>query len=187
MAWSPSIYLLPTFLGGVISIAVAMLAWSHRSERTARPFIAFLLGLALWSIAYGIELGYRSAAMIILWDKIAFIGSVVVPVALLLVAIEYAGLEDRLPAWGTPLLAVEPIITLALAWSYPRTRLVWTSFDVVQAGGIVLPSPDFGPWYWVNFGYSYLLIAVALVLIGSVYFRGRRIYRRQSELLVAGI
>jgi signal transduction histidine kinase len=186
MPWSLSIYMVPSLVAGVVSAVVAGLAWQHREERTARPFIALMVGLSWWATAYGIELGFSSAAEMVLWDKIAFVGSVTVPAALFLLALEYAGYDDQLPGWSPVVLAVEPAITLGLVWLYPGSRLVWESVSVQSAGGLVLPLIQFGPWYWVNYVYSYLLIGAALVVIGSVYVRGSQLYRRQAALLIVG-
>jgi len=186
MAWHFSVYLLPGFLAGIVSAAVAAFAWRHRGERTGRPFSVLMAAIAWWALAYGVELGYTDASSVLLWDRVAFVGSVVVPAALFWLAVEYAGLEARVPSWTPLLLAVEPLATLALVWSYPRTHLVWTAVDVEHVHGISLPVLDFGPWYWVNYAYSYLLIAAALLVIASVFVRGSRIYRRQSALLILG-
>ncbi|WP_232702529.1 sensor histidine kinase [Halobacterium wangiae] len=187
MAWTPSIYVLPNLLAGVVSALVVAFAWGHRRERTGGPFVLLMLGLAWWSIAYGIELGFTDTAAIVLWDKIAFVGSVTVPAALFLLGVEYAGFDDWFPDWTPALLAVEPLVTLALVWTYPESPLVWESVTVDQTGAVALPAVEFGVWYWVNYAYSYLLIGAGLAMIASVFVRGSRVYRRQSALLILGV
>jgi len=186
MSWDFSVYLLPSLLAGAVAVIVAALAWGHRSERTARPFVVLMLALAWWALAYGIELGYADPSRLLLWDEIAFVGSVTVPAAMFWLAVEYAGLDDSLPSWTPAILVVEPVVTLALLWTYPASRLVWASVGVERSGALVLPVFHFGPWYWVNYAYSYLLIGAALVAISYVFVRGTRISRRQSTLLVLG-
>lgn len=186
MAWTFSPYVLLSLVAGFIAAGVALLAWSRRSERTGRPFIVFMAGLAWWAIAYGIELGYSDVSHIVLWDKIAFVGSVTVPAALFWLAVEYAGYDDDLPPWAPAVLVVEPLVTLALVWLYPTSRLVWESVTVTETGPATLPVIEFGPWYWVNYAYSFILIGSALVVIGTVFVHGNRIYRRQSALLILG-
>lgn len=186
MAWSFSPYVLPSFLAGLIAMGVGVLAWDHRSERTGRPFVVFMAGVAWWAIAYGIELGFDDLSSILLWDKVAFVGSVAVPAAFFWLAVEYAGYDEDLPGWTPAAILIEPILTLVLVWRYPASRLVWESVTVTQVGSIVLPVIDFGLWYWVNYAYSFVLVGSALVAIGIVFVRGNRIYRRQSALLIGG-
>ncbi|MFB6164583.1 MAG: histidine kinase N-terminal 7TM domain-containing protein [Haloarculaceae archaeon] len=186
MAWHFSWYLLPTFLAALASVVVAAVAWRHRSERTARPFTVLMLALAWWAFAYGVQLGFTERASMLRWDQLAFVGSVVVPAAFLLTAVEYAGFEDRLPRGARLLLAVEPAATLALVWTFPATRLVWQSVGVDRSGPLSILALEFGPWYWVNYAYSFLLIGAGLALFGYVAVRGTRLYRRQSVLLIAG-
>ncbi|MFB6354312.1 MAG: histidine kinase N-terminal 7TM domain-containing protein [Halobacteriales archaeon] len=186
MSWTFSPYVLPSLFAGVLAAAVAAFAWRHRTERTARPFIVLLAASAWWAVAYGIELGYTDLASIVLWDKIAFVGSVAAPAAFFWLAVEYAGYDDDLPAWTPAVLVIEPVVTLALVWAYPGSRWVWSSISVTDAGPLVLPVIEFGPWYWVNYGYSFVLVGSALVLIGVVLVRGSGIYRRQAALLIIG-
>lgn len=186
MAWTFSVYVLPNLLAGVVSAAIAALAWRHHTERTGRPFVVLMFALSWWAIAYGIELGYSDVSAIVLWDKIAFVGSVTVPAAMFWLGLEYSGLDERVSPWTLVPLAVEPVVTLALVWTYPESRLVWESVSVTRSGALTLPAIEFGVWYWVNYAYSYILIGSALVLIGYVFVRGSRIYRRQSALLILG-
>lgn len=186
MAWEFSPFLLPSFVAGAIATGLAAYALRHRAKRAAHPFALLMVGVAWWAFAYGIELGFTDLKSMLYWDKIAFVGSVTVPAAFLLLAVEYAGLDDRLPDWAPLVLAVEPVLTLAILWGKPASDLVWRSTSVVHAGGLTLPGLSFGPVYWANYAYSYLLIVVALGLFASVYVRGSRIYRRQSALLVLG-
>lgn len=186
MSWTFTPFVLPSLLAGVIAAGVALLAWPHRNERTGRPFILFMMGLAWWAFAYAIELGHDDLAHIVLWDQIAFVGSVLVPAAFFWLAVEYAGFDDQLPSWTPAVLVIEPVVTLVLVWLYPRSRLVWEAVAVRPVGPVAFPVFDFGLWYWVNYAYSFVLVGVALVVIGTVYVHGSRIYRRQAALLIVG-
>lgn len=186
MAWVFSVYLLPNFLAAGLALLIAGVAWRHREERTARPFIVLMVSIAVWTMAYGIELGQTTVSGVILWDKIAFIPSVIVPPVIFLLGLEYAGLEERVPRWTPAVLLIIPVITLFFVWRYPSSQLVWESVGHRRAGELTIPMFDFGPWYLVNLAYSYLLVAGALSLFGYVFIQGSRIYRRQSALLIAG-
>ena len=186
MGWRFSIYLLPTFAAGAITMLLALYAWRRRTKRAALPFTVFLLGLSVWSLGYGIELGFTALGPMLLWDKVAFVGSVIVPTAWFLLAVEYAGHDTWLSRKRVALLAVEPIATLALVWTNEFHGLIWRRAAIDSTGPITTPQFAFGPAYWVNFGYSYLLILVGIALFVRVMLHANRLFRRQSLVMVLG-
>jgi signal transduction histidine kinase len=178
--------LAPTFVAGVVSLVLAVVTWRRRQQRVARPFFALALGLAVWSLAYGVELAAGDLAAMVFWDKVAFVGSVTVPAAWFLLSVEYAGVADRLPDWTPVALVVEPLVVLGAVWRYPGSRLVWETVGRDASGVVPVLALEFGPLYWLNFAYSYCLMGAGLVLIASVAVRGRRIHARQATLLIGG-
>lgn len=187
MAWRFSLYLVPTFLAGVVAVVLAAYAWRKRDQRAAAPFVAMMVGLAVWSFGYGVELGFTTIEPMLRWDQVAFVGSVIVPTAWLLLAVEYAGYEEWLTPWTLGALTVEPALTLALVWTNDAHGLVWRATAVDATGPIPTPEFTFGAAYWANLGYSYLLTVAGVVLVASVVPRAGRIYRRQSLVLLAGV
>ncbi|WP_313693778.1 histidine kinase N-terminal 7TM domain-containing protein [Halorarum halobium] len=186
MAWRFSPYLLPTFAAGVVTLALAVYAWRRRENRAAVPFAVFLMGLSVWSFGYGIELGYTALEPMLFWDRVAWIGSVVAPTAWLLLAVEYAGYEEWLTRRRVGLLAVEPAVVLLLVWTNGSHGLIWQSASLDATGPITTPELVFGPAYWANVAYSYLLFLVGTALFVGVIVRASRLYRRQSVLILLG-
>ena len=186
MVWRFSPYLLPTFAAGSVTVVLAAYAWRKRDKRAALPFTVMMLGLAVWSLGYGIELGFTTLEPMLFWDGVAFVGSVVVPTAWLLLAVEYAGYDDRLDRRHVGALAVEPVVTLALVWTNEFHGLIWRHTAIDATGPLTTPRLTFGPGYWVNFGYSYLLFFAGICLFVHVMLRASRLYRRQSLLMIAG-
>ena len=186
MAWQFSVYLVPTFLAGVVAAILAAYAWRKRDQRAAMPFFAMMVGLCIWSFGYGIELGFSTIEPMLRWDQIAFVGSVLVPTAWFLLAIEYAGYEEWVDSWTIGVLVIEPALTLGLVWTNGVHGLIWRAATTHATGQLVVPELTFGPAYWANLWYSYLLSIVGLVLVASVVPRAGRIYRRQSLVLLAG-
>ena len=187
MAWQFSVYLVPNFLAGAVAALLAAYAWRKRDQRAALPLALMMAGLAVWSVCYGIELGFSTIEPMLGWDAVAFVGSVVVPTAWLLLAVDYAGYEEWITPRTVALLAVEPALTLALVWTNDVHGLIWRSASVDATAPIAVPALVFGPAYWVNLAYSYLLVAAGILLIASVALRASRIHRRRSFVLLAGV
>lgn len=186
MAWHFSAYLLPTFTAGGVTTLLAAYAWGKRDTRAALPFTVMMVGLAIWSVGYGIELGFTTLKPMLFWDRVAFIGSVIVPTAWLLLAVEYAGYDAWLTRTRVGLLTVEPLVTLALVWTNEFHGLIWRHTALDSTGAITKPQLTFGPGYWANFGYSYLLFFVGVVLFVHVMIRASRLHRRQSLFMILG-
>ena len=61
-------------------------------------------------------------------------------------------------------LAVIPAITLVLAWTNEYHGLIWAKYIPYQASGLTLSDKIYGAWFWVYWGYSYLILLAATVL-----------------------
>lgn len=185
MSWQFSPFMLPTFLAAAISAALLVVARRHRDEPMAPSFALLMAGLFVWSLGYGVQLAATSLSAMLFWDAVGFVGSVTAPTAWFLLAARYAGYDDRLTGRRRGLLAVEPLAVLALVWTNDAHRLIWRD-AAVGAGDALVPVLTFGPAYWLNFAYSYLLIGLGLLLLALTAAGGARIHRRQSALLVVG-
>jgi predicted DNA binding protein/PAS domain-containing protein len=64
---------------------------------------------------------------------------------------------------------------------------VWAETQLVEAGGLVLASQTFGPWYWFHIAYAYTLIAVGSLLLIRLVFVSDYLYLDQSVLLLVGV
>lgn len=184
MDWTIAVYAVPTFLAGLISASLAWFGWKHRSEPVAIPFLVLMVGLFIWSLGYGIELIVPTVSSKLFWDGIAFIGSAIVPTAWLVLAVVYAGKDDLLSKRSILVLTIEPLAVILLVWTNDRHHLIWQEATLDASSHGLTPTLTFGPAYWANLGYSYLLMAVGLGILIWVAVRSTRVYRKQSVVLI---
>ncbi|RME43081.1 MAG: GAF domain-containing protein, partial [Chloroflexi bacterium] len=83
-------------------------------------------------------------------------------------------------------LAVEPTITILLAWTNPWHGLMWRGYALDSRGPLTVLVPNYGPWLWVNVAYSYLLIAVGTYQFIVGLWRSSTPYRAQIAFILAG-
>jgi signal transduction histidine kinase len=186
MAWVPTAYTLIGLTAAAISLAVAVDAWLHRSERTALPFMALMLTLAAWSLVYAVQLGFGTLAEQLVWQRLTFTVAGVVPTAWLVFTLQYAGYDSWLtPRWCVALAGV-PVAFAALSMTNPLHGLVWTDPRLGRTPAGPVLDVAFGPGYGVHIVYAYLLVAVGIGLLLVVAGRTWRLYHRQVGLLVAG-
>ncbi|MBC7235900.1 MAG: PAS domain-containing protein [Chloroflexi bacterium] len=175
---------LPLWLGGLTSLAIAVFAW-RRSSRQAKTFGLLMFAVAEWSISYGCELmGVRLDA-ILNWLKVEYVGIVSAPVFWFLFAAEYAGY--RLTSRQRKGLFAVPLIVVALLWTSRWHRLYYADYGLAQIGPYILFSFTPGPGYWVNAVYSYLLLAGGTGLLVRMYRDSARPYRAQIGLVLLGM
>ena len=115
-----------------------------------------LVAAAVWCAAYALELLTTGRATREFWGAFEYVGTTVIPPAWLAFVLEYTGRRKQLTPRLLALLAVEPVIVLAVL-TVPATHHLVRSFPP----GPVPPIPvvDLGPLYWLHFVYTNALIA----------------------------
>jgi PAS domain S-box-containing protein len=161
-------------------LLVLALTTAKRPER--RFLVPMLVGVEAWVLGDLIAKspvgpGVVRAAVIL---QLVVSGGVVL--CLLLFVLAYTGRGDAIRAPLVGLLLVEPLGFGLLALTDPAHRLVLG--DSVPSHSVVEVA---GPALLGHVAYSYLLVAVALLLAGELLYRAAFVYRRQAIALVIGI
>ncbi|MDX1744568.1 MAG: histidine kinase N-terminal 7TM domain-containing protein [Halobacteriales archaeon] len=174
---------------GLAGYAIHRLKNRQDAEKTIAAFVIMMVGVAVWSFGDAMQVTSTSLGAKVLWRTIAFVGHNVGPVAFLGFALLYAGHEQWVTRRTIGVLALEPLVVAAVVSpTNPAHGLMWPNFRVVEFSGFLILDRSFGPWYWVNAGYNFLLVAVAFALLARMVFGwGQRTYRRQAALLGAGV
>ncbi len=177
-------------VGQLVSVgitgALAAYAWRHRQVQGAATFAVLMLLVAAWNVGATLSNLSSSSASALFWFKAYFSCLVLVPLAWLTFALQYAGrrkwLAPRRLAW----LAVLPAITLLLTWTTPVRGLFWRNIQFAPEGALLVPDWTFGPWFWVHTAYGYALVLLGIVLLAQMALRALRLYRQQSVALLVG-
>jgi signal transduction histidine kinase len=181
------------FIEGVTlaSVAVAftamLAAWRERDEPGALPLVALLFGACLWLSSY--LFGSQAAAVEgkILWNEIAWIGVVIIPVAWLLFATEYTGRDQYVTPIHLTALSIVPLLTIVLALTSESHSLLYQNSELVTFQGQVFLNRIPGPWFWVAMGYTYVLLAIGSTLILELVAGKTKTFKGQSVALLLGM
>jgi len=146
-------------------------------------FLPFVAVVAWWSFtatagALSAALGGAAGTWTLLWERLAFVGAALAPVA-------WLAFVDAFIGHGGPrrtraaLLALVPLMTIGLALAAPRVG--WLL--VTDASG----ATQRGPWFWwVHVPYGYALLAVGAVIVWrGARARSTTVRRQLRWLLVA--
>ncbi|MGD8818181.1 MAG: histidine kinase N-terminal 7TM domain-containing protein, partial [Acidobacteriota bacterium] len=182
MTWSWTPYSAPLFGAVASCLAVAVVGMRRRAQGVA-AFTALLLSVAVWTAAYGLEMLSVPLPQKLFWARVQYIGIVLVPVAWLVFALQYAGRVRRMGFLPLAAMLAVPLTTLTLLWNRRASGLIWRSADIADSPGLQLLRLGHGPWFWVHAVYSYALWIAAAVIFTLALRRSPQLYRKQHLAL----
>jgi PAS domain S-box-containing protein len=183
MSWE---YFVLASMAGVLSMSLALSAWSYRRERSAVYFILLMLAISVWSFASAVESMPWDVATKILWSQISYIGIVSVGPLWLLLVLSYSQVLHRWPRWRILALWAIPIIVLGLVATNGWHGLIWAHVTPVSdaPGALVVYGRGIG--FWINASYIYLSMLIGTILLIRTTLRSTQLYRRQISALLLG-
>lgn len=186
MPFEYSPLILPLIVTNLISLSMAVYLWPHRQASGALPLFFLALSLSTWTTGYALEIaGVTVEAKYI--GIIQYIGIPLAPYTWLIFALSYSGQAKLLTYRFLALLGAIPALTVLFGLTTKWHGLVWATYGIDPQGnypGFVI---NHGPWFWVHFVYSYLIIFIGTLLFVRVLWHRPGIYRRQMIALLVGV
>jgi diguanylate cyclase (GGDEF)-like protein/putative nucleotidyltransferase with HDIG domain/PAS domain S-box-containing protein len=187
MLWQSSFYVFLMLVAGFVSAIAAYLTWQRRPAPGSAPLVVVNLAGAAWAWLTALELTAGTLSAAVLFHKLTFLPIEVIGPALFVFAAEYTGRDRWVTTRKRALLAVVPIISLALVWTTPLQSLFWRALEMNASGSYMYLHKTPGVWWWIDSAYTYGLIAAAVALIGAMFIREPGLYRRQAAAILAAI
>lgn len=182
-------FLIP-FIYLLVSIPYAVLglyAWYRRPAVGVIPFAWMVLGMAVWSFAYALEIYFPDLPTKLFLVKIEYLGIASIPVFLLIFALEYTGKSHLLTPRGRALLWGIPALIILLTWTNEFHHLMWDSERITETVGLSLLNFSPNLFYWVNVGYSYILLLIGSLILIMEFMQRPGIYRVQISLVIISL
>jgi PAS domain S-box-containing protein len=180
MHFQATMSVFPLLLAAALSSVLSLYALRHRTVAGALGFAALTLAVTVWVVGYALEIAGADLATKILFAKIQYLGIVTVPVAWLVFALQFSQHQYWLTRRTIALLIVIPAATVLLVFSNELHSLIWRATSLDRSGPFLALQVGHGGWFWVHFGYSYLLILLGTILLGIAVVRMPQIYRQQA-------
>jgi PAS domain S-box-containing protein len=178
-------YTLPLFVTAAVSVVIAGYSWRRRELPTARLMALLGVTIAWWALFYALELASDTGSLKVLWAQLQYIAIAVIPVAWLLFALRHTNLDRLLIPRLAGLLALIPIVTVALVWTNDSHGLIWKEVMLEPSGAITAFVPKYGGWFYVNLGYAYILVLAGSGILLADARRSFRTFRLQAVIMVA--
>lgn len=170
-------------------LAAGMLArlWQLRKSPGASGLMMAVFFVAIWSLAYIMEISALPMGEKIFWAKVQFIGIPFAPIGLFIFALHYSGRGDWLTRPRLVLLMVPAIATVGLAFSNETHGQIWRAITLTDNQPFGPLNLAHGTWFYILSLYLYVLILLTTIFFFQVAMQGNRLYQRQSRLMLAGM
>jgi PAS domain S-box-containing protein len=177
---------IPILVSFILTGVIGIYAWRHRQGFGAKTFALIAFAELSWTLGYIFELASPSLEAKIFWDDFQFIGSLFMPLLLMVFAYEYTGNERSLSRPLRISLLAFPILFLILLFTNPWHRLVRTSAWIVPNKPFDTLFYDFTTPMWASFIYGYVSYLVATILFIRNLLRQRQLFRMQTFIILVG-
>jgi PAS domain S-box-containing protein len=166
-----------------VSAAVAVLAWRRRHLVGARELALLMLAVAWWLVANAAEASSLGLSAKIAWSVVAYPGIESAPVLYLLFVLAWTRQDRWLTRSRLALLLVVPTVAIGMAATNGWHHLLWPTVTLIDAWGVTAVY-EHGPWFWVEAGYAWTLLAVGLAALVAALYRYPTLYAARIRLVI---
>jgi len=180
-------YSLVALVPAAISVALASFSYRHRHRRGASWAAVLFASVAVWAFGYSMELSHSGAAWKLFWSQFQYLGISTTPVAWFWLAASHAGWAPARSARWVGATLLVPFTTVLLACTNGLHGMIWAQVDIFERGALSVATFEYGPWFGIHVGHSYILIAAGSLVLMRRVGEGS-IFRFQAlVLLVAAL
>ena len=168
------------------SLSIMVLALQRRDVPGARAMLALAAATFIWTLGFFLEAHSTTLEQQLFFTRIGYIGSLSVPIAWFLFALNYSSGTRLITGWKLALLCLFPAIFLALVWSNDLHHLMWYNEHLSNSGSFTITVKTYGIAFWIALTYNYLFIISGAIILIRRLFTGTPLYAGQAiSLLVA--
>lgn len=188
MHWQWNLYATLSLIAATVSLSVVLFTLRRGGSKIgATPLISMMLAATIWSIGYALELAATEFSAKILLAQIQYLGITSVPPMMFVLAVEYTSRERWKTGRNFFLLMLIPLLTLILVATNRYHGLFWQTISQIPVGSFTILEFEYGPLFWLNFGYAYLLLVWGTWLLFQAFLREQRYHRAQAGALLIAV
>jgi PAS domain S-box-containing protein len=178
---------IPFLLAGGASAILALFAWRRRELPRAPAFITMMAGETVWAFSHAVELLVDLFPFQSFCIGLRVAGAVASVLGMLAFVLQYTGRDRWLEPRRFAAVCALPAALVLLAWTNPWHERFWSSMRVQEMGRFHVVVRGYGPGFWAEFGYCYILLAISAVLLGQAVVRSTGVYRAQAAVMLFGV
>jgi diguanylate cyclase (GGDEF)-like protein/PAS domain S-box-containing protein len=176
-------YAVFSLVSALISFIASLIAW-RRSAPGSLMLCLLLLSMAIWSGFYSTRWMDISLGAKAFWFNLMFVGVASLPTLFLLFVLAFTYNDAWLTRRNLFLLSIHPVTLVLLQWTNSYHHLLYLSLKTVQVNGFMAMEYIRGPLYFVSVIYAYMIIGIALFLLGQSALHWGPLYQNQYRLII---
>ncbi len=170
------------FLSSSVVVVMAVYVWLSQDTQVTKMGSIFMLITIMWSIGYSLELLSLNFASKLLWHKVAYAGSCLVPILFYIYVAQLLEF-DNIPGKLKAVLSIPVAAMLSTCLVYPYHPLIWTNVALVVGDPFAPLYIEYGSAYIVGLAYNYLLLLASAYMFFRTLFLSWRLYRTRVTVL----
>ncbi len=119
----------------------------------------------IWMTAFILEQSIAVNHIKILFDNIQYIGSVLLPVGVFLLAAKYVNFNKIFKAKYLILISAFPVIILFLIFTNELHNLIWLDAKLILFDSFSMVIKEYGTLYFISVAYSSILILAGTIIV----------------------
>lgn len=171
----------------VVLLLLIIYLWSVRHVDGAVELLLFSLACGLWSLGYVLEILVPNLSYKLFWAKFEYLGIATITVWVLMFIIRYSGHASHFNFRHMIVLLILPCFTFLLTVTNEYHGWMWINISEQPGWSMAPLSLIHGWWFWVEIGYSYLLLVGATVLLMQFTSRIQKHYLSQTVIMLAAM
>lgn len=168
----------------LINVFVILIAWRRRNRIVAKYLILLASGAAIWTFSSIFETAATDISHVLLWAQISYLGITIVPLAYFLLALAYGQHYKYLTPRIIILLSIVPLFTLLMVATQNWHHVYYTSISIDPNTN--MPIYGYSIWFWLYTIYSYLLLAIGVILLIRTIVSVPSRYKSQIITIIVG-
>jgi PAS domain S-box-containing protein len=184
MEWARILYTLPLYLAAALAFSYFLYALRNRPSPIAIPFAALMLSVIIWTAADALALDSLFLPYQIFWMKFSYFGKASLPVAYLWFAYEFTSHKRKFLKPFIPVFFLETLLASLLIWSRGTQSLFFKSIEQVFVSPLYLLNITFGPVFWLQTGFIYILLATGSYFLFKDFWNLTPSYRNRFVIII---
>ena len=167
---------------GALAFTLGSIILRKRPAPGALALSGSLFAVTLWAWAYA-GLWLDVPAHKVYWANLAIVGVAAAPTFGLILVLQFTGRSQLLTNRFFAVLAVVPVLTIAIAWTDGLHNLFYGAGAVAEIAAF----SELGPWLAFYVLYAYTLNIIGVYFLGRAFVNGTGLYRAQLGIVMVGM
>ena len=177
-------YSIVLMLSAIFTGVLTVICYRRRTVIGASTLMWIMVALTWWSAAYAIENLNTSLGWHKFWSASMYVSIAAIPVLWMYFSLQYSQQETAPSLRSISWVWIVPVLTNIMAWTNDWHHLLWPRLELVTLSGTVFLDVEHGLYFWIHAVYSYINIAIGIIIFIRQASRADQAYRQQAGLML---